>query len=95
MVRNILGVLIIIFGIASGTLFFIAGNQFSEASQNMKDLKTQSGNSLQEAYYREMGGLSKGLGFVSYGMGIGVFGISVAIGGKIILRHQLEETNYI
>jgi hypothetical protein len=82
--KKTLGTLVIIIGLISSIIFFIAGNEMSKASKNMQDIRSVSGTSVAEAYYHEVGGLSKGLGMLSNAMGFGVIALSMGLGGRIM-----------
>jgi hypothetical protein len=74
-------------------MFFIAGSQLNKTAANMADLRSQSGTSLAEVYYQEVGGISKGLGFMSYGLGIGIIGISIALGSKLEMGSIVQQNS--
>jgi ribosomal protein L40E len=81
--KNI-GMLIITLGIISGIIFFVSGSQFYTTSTDMSSLRSESGTSLAEAYYQDVGGMNKGLGLFSYALGVGIIAISIGIGEKFI-----------
>lgn len=92
MSKSTLSAIVFIVGIIAGIMFFIAGSQLNKTAANMTDLKSQAGTSLAEVYYQEVGGMSKGLGFMSYGLGAGIIGISIALGGKIEMNDQVVQS---
>lgn len=81
--KKIIGVVTIILGIISCIMFFNAGSKLNDTGQEMKELRSQSGTSLAEAYYQEVGSVSEGLGKLCYAIGVGTLTISVGIGGNL------------
>lgn len=84
--KKIIGILIIIMGVMSGFLFFEAGSSISQTGDDMKKLQSQSGTSLAEAYYQEVGELAKGISLFAYGLGLSVIAFSIGMGGKMVLE---------
>lgn len=83
MKKNI-GTLVIILGIISGIIFFVSGSQLSKTGDDMKELRSQSGDSLAEVYYQDVGEMNKGLGTLADALGVGVMTLSIGIGAKLI-----------
>ena len=84
--KKCIGTLVIALGIISGLVFFSAGSKFSETAENMITLTSESGTSLAEVYYQDVGGISKGLGLLSNALGIGIIAISIGYGAKIYYK---------
>ena len=75
-----------ILGIISGIVIFIAGSSLKSTGSDMNELRSQSGTSLAEVYYQEVGDISKGLGLALQGVAIGVVAISITEGSKFIAK---------
>lgn len=80
-----LGVIVIIFGIIAGISFFIAGWQINIGASDMVTLCSQSGTSLAEIYYQDMGKALMGFAILARAMGILTIVITVVLGNRI--RH--------
>lgn len=93
--KKILGVVIIVLGILSGVIFFVAGSSVGKAGDSMTELKSQAGTSLAEAYYQEVGEFAKGISTFIYGLGLAVITFSIGLGGKMVIsvdvKDELEE----
>ena len=63
--RKTLGIFVIIIGMYAGLLLVGAGTQLNTTGIAMESLKSESGTSLAEIYYQDMGGMSVGLGSVA------------------------------
>jgi hypothetical protein len=96
--KKTMGILTILLGIISCIMFFQAGSHLNDNGKEMKQLKSQGGTSLAEAYYQDIGEISKGLGSLCYAFGFGSLAISIGIGGnlyqtenKIVSRNNVIE----
>lgn len=81
--KKTIGVVTIILGIISGIMFFSAGSHLSDNGKDMKQLKSQGGTSLAEAYYQDVGEISNGIGKLCYALGLGTLATSIGIGGSL------------
>ena len=75
-----------ILGIISGIVIFIAGSSLKSTGSDMNELRSQSGTSLAEVYYQEVGQVTKGAGFALQGIAVGVIAISIKEGSKVIAK---------
>jgi hypothetical protein len=82
--RRILGVVTIIAGIVTTLLFLNAAIDYREAGNKMMTLRSQSGDSLAELYYQDMGQVSKGHGSSAYAFALLTLSCSVGLGGYLI-----------
>lgn len=82
--KKIFGVLILIVGILSGLMFFVAGSKLSSASTDITEISSIGGRSVAEAYYQETGkqGLAYSTGL--YACGLGIIAISLGFGGLLL-----------
>jgi len=78
-------------GVLSGLLFFGAGSSISKTGDNMQKLQSQSGTSLAEAYYQEVGELAKGISLFAYGLGLSVIAFSIGMGGKMVSDIDIKD----
>ncbi|MDS0525027.1 hypothetical protein NNC19_04985 [Clostridium sp. SHJSY1] len=76
---NSKGILTIVLGIASCIIFFVAGIDLGNTGDKMQQLKSQSGTTVAEAYYQDIGSMNKGLGKLCYGLGIASLAISIGL----------------
>ena len=94
--RKILGVLVLIAGILSGLMFFVAGSKLSMASTEITDIRSVGGTSVAEAYYQETG--RQGLAYATglYAFGLGIIALSLGFGGLLLSdterKTKLEDT---
>jgi len=91
MSKKNLGFGIIISGIISGVIFFVAGNSIGSTGQIMTEIQSQAGNTVAEAYYQNVGGLAKGVSMLIYAMGLSVITFSTGFGGKLILQEDIDK----
>lgn len=94
--RKFIGGVTIILGIISCIIFFSAGSHLNTTGEDMNNLRSQSGTSLAEAYYQEIGEVSKGIGKLCYALGVGSLTISIGVGGSLLEyknKFQLENNN--
>jgi hypothetical protein len=75
--------LILCLGIVACLLFCVAGFKLQSSGDGMKELFSVSGTSVAEAYYRDMGDFSKGMGIFCFGLGIVSLIISIGISANI------------
>lgn len=82
------------FSIIAFIIFFIGGCILNGNASSMKRLRSQSGDSLAEVYYQDVGYISQGLGWLSYGIGFSQLAIIIGMGAKISseanIRKQTE-----
>lgn len=83
--NKLFGVLVLIAGIASGIMFFVAGSSLSKASTNMTGLRSVGGTSVAEAYYQEAGQQGLAYSTALYACGVGIIAVSLALGGLLLL----------
>lgn len=88
MTKKTLGTVVIVFGIIGGLLLFSAGGQMGKAGTVMLDIQSQSGNSIAEEYYQEMGAFTKGLGLAMRGLSLATIGVSLALGGNLVKSEE-------
>lgn len=88
--KKLFGVLILIAGILSGLMFFVAGSKLSSASTDITEIRSVGGSSVAEAYYQEAGkqGLAYSTGL--YACGLGIIAISLGFGGLLLSDAQRE-----
>lgn len=92
MKKSYMGIAIICLGILSGIIFFSAGNHLQHTGDDMKTLMSESGTSLAEVYYQDVGKIAIGLGKMCYTLGLGIITTSCGIGGKYVI-HLKKELN--
>lgn len=82
--KKLFGVLVLIAGILSGLMFFVAGSKLSSASTDITEISSVRGTSVAEAYYQETGrqGLAYSTGL--YACGLGIIAISLGFGGLLL-----------
>lgn len=78
------GIWIIILGIIACIMFFVAGTQMSSSASNMQTLRSESGDSVAEVYYQNMGKEFEGLGIFSDAFGITILIIALGMGTYLI-----------
>ena len=93
MKRKSVGILVIIFGLISGIMFFNSGSKLKDTGKNMSYLRSQAGTSLAEAYYQEVGNMNIGFGKGMSAMGLTVITFSLALGGLIISGADKSKDN--
>ena len=91
--RKSIGAIVIVIGIIAGLVFFASGNQLNKSGDSMKLLVSQSGTSLAEAYYQDMGKMNTGLGTFAYALGLGIMAISIGIGAALIRSNETIDIN--
>jgi hypothetical protein len=82
--RRILGVVTIIAGVVTTLLFLNAAIEYREAGSKMMALRSQSGDSLAELYYQDMGQVSKAHGSSAYAFALLTLSCSVGVGGYLV-----------
>jgi len=82
--NKLLGVLVLIVGIVSGIMFFVAGSNLSKASTDMTELRSIGGTSVAEAYYRDAGRQGLAYSTALYACGVGIIAVSLGLGGLLL-----------
>jgi Predicted membrane protein len=80
--RSALNKYVIVLGIIACILFFISANQISSVGKEMILLRSQSGTSLAEVYYQDVGKALDGFAMFARALGISILGISFAFGSN-------------
>lgn len=83
--KPVFSVAIIIIGIIACLVFFNAASQISNAATDMTFITSQSGTSIAEIYYQDMGKVLLGFATLAKGFGISILALSVYGGGKRLL----------
>lgn len=86
--NRLFGVLVLIAGIASGIMFFVAGSSLGKASTDMTELKSVGGTSVAEAYYQGAGKQGLAYSTALYACGVGIIAVSLALGGLLLLSDR-------
>ena len=95
MKKKILAGLIIILGLISGGMFFVAGKALENTGGEMQFLISQSGTSLAEAYYQNVGDISTGLGKGFSAFGMAIITLSVGMASMVIVYDNNKKENDI
>ncbi|WP_017413473.1 hypothetical protein [Clostridium tunisiense] len=80
----IVGVLVIVLGIIACGLFFMSASDITTSASDMITLRSQSGTSVAEAYYQDMGKVFKGFAMFSRAIGISTLSITTYMGTRLI-----------
>lgn len=80
-------------GIIACIIFIIAGYKLNNNGKDMKELRSQGGTSLAEAYYQDIGVMNEALGYLCYGLGVGIFTIAFGISANIKEKEISEESS--
>ena len=83
-ISRITGILVILMGGISCILFFISASDIATSASDMITLHSQSGTSVAEAYYQDMGKVFKGFAMFSRAIGISTLSITTYLGTKLI-----------
>jgi hypothetical protein len=79
--------------LAGGLLFFIAGIILLNSAMELMSLKSQSGNSVAEAYYQQMGQHGLGYSIISFAFGLATISLSLALGEVLRSRENNTDVN--
>lgn len=82
--NKLFGVLVLIAGIVSGVMFFVAGSNLSKASTEMTGLRSVGGTSVAEAYYQGTGKQGLAYSTALYAFGVGILAGSLGLGGLLL-----------
>lgn len=83
-VNNSYGIAVIALGIIACILFFVSASQIGSSAKDMITIRSQSGTSVAEAYYQDVGRALKGFAMFARAIGISILSITVYLGGKSI-----------
>ena len=82
--KKFFGVAVLITGIVSGIMLFVAGSNLSKASSHMTELRSIGGTSFAEAHYQDAGKQGVAYSTALYACGIGILAISVGLSGLLL-----------
>jgi hypothetical protein len=91
--KRTIGIVVLIAGIISGILFFVAGSNLSAASTNMTELRSVGGTSVAEAYYQAAGKQGLAYSTAFYACGLGIISISLGLAGLLLSGTGSDVTN--
>jgi hypothetical protein len=81
--KNVAAVFVLILGLAVGGLFLYSGYLIQESGNDLTTLRSQSGTSVAEAYYQEIGRFGIALSYFAYACGGGIAVISIGVCGLL------------
>lgn len=79
-----LGVLVLILGILSGIMFFVAASNLGKPSTEMTELRSVGGTSVAEAYYQATGKQGLAYSTALYACGLGIVALSLGLSGLLL-----------
>ena len=82
--KRAIGIVVLIGGLISGILFFVAGSNLSAASTKMTELRSVGGTSVAEAYYQEAGRQGLAYSTAFHACGLGIISISIGLAGLLL-----------
>lgn len=91
--KRAIGIVVLICGLLSGIVFFVAGFNLSAASTHMTDLRSVGGNSVAEAYYQEAGRQGLAYSTAFHACGLGIISISLGLAGLLLSGTDSDPTN--
>jgi hypothetical protein len=83
-VKKLTGIVIILLGFAGGAFFCAGGAQMYLYGSELTTLRSQSGTSVAEAYYQEIGHFDQAGALADVGSGFAVVAISLGLGGVLL-----------
>lgn len=75
--KNNLSKVSMIIAIIACILFFVSAEQISKVANDMIDLRSQSGTSLAEVYYQDVGKALKGFAMFARALGVSILAITI------------------
>lgn len=78
-----MGTVVIVLGVISSILFFIAAVVLGISGSELTDLSSRSGVTVAEKYYQEIGMYGIAYSLISCALGLGILSISCGLGGML------------
>jgi hypothetical protein len=86
--RKYLGIIVIVFGLLSGGMFFNAGINLNKSGNELTQLRSRAGQTVAEAYYQEIGRYGVAYSIFSYALGLGVISTPIGLGGSLVSKEE-------
>ncbi|MBD3371518.1 MAG: hypothetical protein GF403_02235 [Candidatus Coatesbacteria bacterium] len=84
--RKVLGVLVLLLGVASCILFFISASQLAESGDELTYLRSVGGSTVAEYYYQEIGRFGIAVSMSLYALGLGTLGLCLGLGARLLFK---------